>query len=81
MAAVPHVANTYLERVDFGYRLPAAILLVVVCEEYDVFAHPLHIGVGLYDFVVLQLRVQDRSVKGNIEDGVSLAEVKSYRMW
>ena len=34
-----------------------------MCEEYDILTHSLHIWVVLHNFVVLQLRVQDRSVE------------------
>jgi len=79
--ADPYFANAYLERVHFGYRLLTAVLLVVVREEHDILPHSLHVRVVLHKFVVLQLRVQDCPVKGNISDRVSLAKRSPYRMW
>ena len=55
--------NSYLERVDFRHRLLATILLVAMCEEHDVLAHSFYIRIVLYNLIVLQLRVQDRSAK------------------
>ena len=56
----------YLKRVDFRYRLLATIFPVVVRKEHDVFAHSLHIRVGLHKFIILQLWVQDRSAGKNL---------------
>ena len=49
----PYIANAYLEGVDFGNRLLAPILLVVVCEEHDILAHSLYIRIALHNFIVL----------------------------
>lgn len=59
----PNSTKTYLERVYFRDGLLTTILLVVVREEDNVLAHSLNIRVVLYEFVVFQFGVQDRSVK------------------
>ena len=41
---------------------------MVVREEHDILAHSLHIRVVLHNFIVLQLRIQDRSVKENLSE-------------
>lgn len=50
-------------------------------EEQDILAYSLHIRVVLHDFVVLQLRIEDGSVKENINDDNPVAERGPYRMW
>ena len=78
--ADPHGTNAYLERINIGCRLLATTLLLVMCEEHDVFTHSLHIWVIHHSFVVLQLRVQDCSATEGLGYGISLAERSPYRM-